>query len=106
MIVFNNLSFLARLKQNPLKSMSNRVRGGFPPRFLGVTTSTVVRAAKTEELEEVQKYSTCKFIQTQRPIDIDSVAAASHHAYHQESYLTWLFPYLIVFFIIRKNILY
>jgi uncharacterized protein YijF (DUF1287 family) len=25
-------------------------------RFLGVTTSAVVRAAKTEELEEVQKY--------------------------------------------------
>ena len=25
-------------------------------RFLGVTTSAVVRTAKTEELEEVQKY--------------------------------------------------
>jgi predicted transcriptional regulator len=25
-------------------------------RFFGVTTSAVVRAAKTEELEEVQKY--------------------------------------------------
>ena len=25
-------------------------------RFLGITTSAVVRAAKTEELEEVQKY--------------------------------------------------
>ena len=35
---------------------ANQVRGGFSPRFPGVTTSAVVRAAKTQELEEVQKY--------------------------------------------------